>query len=242
MPVGLGSADLTPAYLDLLGADGHLIVFGDTETGKTNLLRAVIAGLAARHRPDELLFAIVDYRRTLLEAVGEDRILAYAGSAPAATDSLKQVAAGLGVRLPGAEVTPAQLRARSWWTGPEIVVVVDDYDLVAGAGVNPLEPLLPYLPQARDVGLHMVIARRSGGAARAIFDPVLQRMRELRLCRAAAERRPCRRPADRRGGSRRAAHRSRCPGPPTAAPGHRADLLAGHSGLSHFCWVCCCLF
>ncbi len=34
-------------------------------------------------------------------------------------------------RLPGPDVTPQQLRDRSWWTGPELYVLVDDYDLVA---------------------------------------------------------------------------------------------------------------
>uniref|UniRef100_UPI0005F2F020 hypothetical protein n=1 Tax=Actinoplanes rectilineatus TaxID=113571 RepID=UPI0005F2F020 len=52
-------------------------------------------------------------------------------------------------------------------------------DLVAGASVNPLQPLLEFLPQARDIGLHLVITRRVGGAARAMFDPIVGRIREL---------------------------------------------------------------
>jgi DNA segregation ATPase FtsK/SpoIIIE, S-DNA-T family len=76
-------------------------------------------------------------------------------------------------------VTTSQLRERSWWSGPEIVVLVDDYDLLAPAGPGPLTPLLEFLPQARDVGLHLVVLRRSGGASRAVHEPVLQRMREL---------------------------------------------------------------
>jgi S-DNA-T family DNA segregation ATPase FtsK/SpoIIIE len=45
--------------------------------------------------------------------------------------------------------------------------------------VNPLAPLLEYLAQAKDVGLHLIIARRCGGAARALFEPVTARLREL---------------------------------------------------------------
>jgi S-DNA-T family DNA segregation ATPase FtsK/SpoIIIE len=71
------------------------------------------------------------------------------------------------------------LRNRSWWRGPELYVLVDDYDLVATPGNNPIAPLLELLPQARDVGFHLVVARRSGGAARALYEPILQRMREL---------------------------------------------------------------
>jgi len=61
-------------------------------------------------------------------------------------------------------------------------VLVDDYDLVVpagGAAVNPLLPLVEFLPQAKDVGLHLVVARRCGGAGRALFDPLLGRLREL---------------------------------------------------------------
>ena len=58
-------------------------------------------------------------------------------------------------------------------------MLVDDYDLVAAGPTNPLQPLLEYLPQARDIGLHLVITRRSGGAGRALYDPVIQRLREL---------------------------------------------------------------
>ena len=53
----------------------------------------------------------------------------------------------------GGKPTAQQLRDRSWWTGPELFVLVDDYDLVVAGPTNPLTPLLEYLPQARDVGL-----------------------------------------------------------------------------------------
>ncbi len=82
-------------------------------------------------------------------------------------------------RLPGADVTPEQLRSRSWWTGPEVFVLVDDYDLVATTSNNPLLPLVDFLSQARDVGLHFYAARRGGGRGRALLDPVLGRTREL---------------------------------------------------------------
>ena len=73
-----------------------------------------------------------------------------------------------------------QLRTRSWWSGPEIYVVIDDYDLVAPpTGGNPLVPLLDFLPYAKDLGLHVVWLDASGGAARGMFDPVLARLREL---------------------------------------------------------------
>ena len=50
--------------------------------------------------------------------------------------------------------------------------------MVTSSG-SPLRPLIPLLAQAGDVGLHVVIARRSGGASRALYEPVIQSMRDL---------------------------------------------------------------
>jgi S-DNA-T family DNA segregation ATPase FtsK/SpoIIIE len=68
---------------------------------------------------------------------------------------------------------------RSWWTGPECFVLVDDYDLVSSGPRQSGAPLMPYLTQARDAGLHLIVTRRAGGEGRAQFDPVLRRLREL---------------------------------------------------------------
>ncbi|HZC53908.1 MAG TPA: type VII secretion protein EccC, partial [Mycobacterium sp.] len=82
-------------------------------------------------------------------------------------------------RMPPPDATQVQLRARSWWSGPDIYVVVDDYDLVVAPAENPLLALSEFLPHARDLGLHLIVARRSGGAARALFEPLLSGLRDL---------------------------------------------------------------
>lgn len=76
-------------------------------------------------------------------------------------------------------MTAEQLRNRSWWTGSEVYVLVDDYDLVATSRSNPVRALAPLLAQAGDVGLHVIVARRTGGASRAMYDPVLQAFQDL---------------------------------------------------------------
>jgi S-DNA-T family DNA segregation ATPase FtsK/SpoIIIE len=92
---------------------------------------------------------------------------------------LADIAEGLRARLPGPDVTQEQLRNRSWWSGAELFILVDDYDLVAGPSGNPLDAMLEFLPQAKDVGLHLILARRTGGASRSLYEPVMQRVREL---------------------------------------------------------------
>jgi S-DNA-T family DNA segregation ATPase FtsK/SpoIIIE len=115
----------------------------------------------------------------MLGEIDTDHLIGYATTSGQAIELMHSVAAYMADRLPGPDVTPAQLRTRSWWSGPECFVLVDDYDLIATGAANPLTPLLEYLPQARDVGLHLVVARRCGGAARAMFEPTLARLKEL---------------------------------------------------------------
>ena len=177
--IGIDETDLRPVELDFFGAEPHLLVFGDSETGKTSLLRLVVADLISRFTDDEVVFAVFDIRRTLLDVVPEDYLGAYAGTAAMAGGMAGAIAGELQSRLPPDDVTAAQLRARSWWKGPEIVVVADDYDLLSPGGAGPLAPFVEYLPQARDLGFHMIVTRRSGGAGRAMYEPVPQRMREV---------------------------------------------------------------
>jgi S-DNA-T family DNA segregation ATPase FtsK/SpoIIIE len=180
VPVGIDELDLAPAYLDLGGADPHFLVLGDAESGKTTFLRSWLSALTARRSANEAMFLVVDYRRTLLGAVTPAQAWAYCGAQPAAATAVKELAAGIVERLPPATLTQRELAERSWWTGPEFYVVADDYDLAASPSGNPLLPLVDLLAQGRDLGLHVILARRVGGMARGGFEPVLGRLRELR--------------------------------------------------------------
>jgi S-DNA-T family DNA segregation ATPase FtsK/SpoIIIE len=180
VPICIDELELAPVYLDLAGADPHFVVLGDAESGKTTFLRSWLTGLQARAGGQRAMFLVVDYRRTLLGAVRQEQTWAYCGAAPAAAAAIKELVDGIVERLPPATLTPKVLAERSWWTGPEFYVVVDDYDLVASPSGNPLLPLVDLLAQGYDLGLHVVLARRVGGMARAGFEPLLGRLRELR--------------------------------------------------------------
>ena len=108
----------------------------------------------ARTQQDAAQLFIVDFRRTLLGVVESDHLAGYTPSAAALTPTTRRTLWSVSRRgLPGPDVSQQQLRTRSWWSGPEIYLVVDDYDLVArAAGANPLAPLLDFLPYAKDLG------------------------------------------------------------------------------------------
>ncbi len=177
--IGLSETDLGPARLHLFGADPHLVVFGDSETGKTNTLRVIVEQLTRARSPEDLGIVLVDYRRTMLGAASEEYLMAYCSTRQATESMAAELSGMIAERLPPANVTAAQLQDRSWWRGPEMVVVIDDYDMVATSSGNPLLPLVEMLPYGRDVGLHVIVARRTGGAGRALFDPLLQRLGDL---------------------------------------------------------------
>lgn len=176
--LGVGERHLTPVVLDL-AEHPHLLVLGDGECGKTALLRLVCTEIVATRSPREAQLEIVDFRRTMLGVVETDHLAGYSVSSVALTARMSALTQRLHARMPDENVTQQQLRNRSWWDGPDIYLVIDDYDLVVGATGNPLTPIVDFLPHAKDLGLHLVVARRSGGAARAMFDPVLARLRDM---------------------------------------------------------------
>ncbi|WP_020574940.1 type VII secretion protein EccC [Actinopolymorpha alba] len=177
IPIGIDEDELAPIYLNL-EEEPHLMVFGATECGKSNLLEVIAKGIVARKTPEEARLIFLDYRRSLLESVTTEHRIGYAPSSDAATKLMKDVGAALRKRLPGPDVTPEQLKNRSWWTGSDLYLIVDDYELVATSSGNPLAPIADLVSQAQDIGLHVVIARGFGGAGRALYDPVVQRMRD----------------------------------------------------------------
>ena len=178
VPIGLSEANLAPMHLDF-DAEPHFLCFADGESGKTNLLRLVATGIVERFTPAQARIILVDYRRTLLGQITTDHLIGYAVSAPQLSQQIADVKGSLERRMPGADVTQEQLRTRSWWSGPDVYILVDDYDLVATQGNNPLAPLVEFLAQAKDVGLHVIVARRTGGAGRALYEPLIARLREL---------------------------------------------------------------
>jgi S-DNA-T family DNA segregation ATPase FtsK/SpoIIIE len=176
--VGVAEADLRPVSIDFT-AEAHLLIFGDGESGKTALLRCLAAAITNQLPPDRARIVIIDYRRGMLGAAGTEHLIGYGTTAEDSAQLIASVAGYMARRRPGPHVTADQLRSRSWWQGPECFVLVDDYDLVTAGGTNPLLPLIDHLAQAKDVGLHLILARRTGGAGRALFEPLLQRLREL---------------------------------------------------------------
>ncbi|OBF73513.1 type VII secretion protein EccC [Mycobacterium sp. 852002-51613_SCH5001154] len=157
----------------------HLLVLGDKGCGKTATLRTLCRELVRTKTHAQANLVIVDFRRSLLGVVETEHLGAYAISPGSLAGMLPDLLDLLRRRMPPVDATPTQPRAGSGWSGPDIYLVVDDYDLVAGPAGNPLAPITEYLPYATDLGLHLLITRRSGGAERALFEPLLAAVRDF---------------------------------------------------------------
>lgn len=175
--LGINEKALAPVGINV-ARDPHLLIFGDGQSGKSTLLRSYLTEVTRLHTPESAQIFLVDYRRANLGEFPDAWLADYATNAETASALAGGLAEFIRDRLPGGNVTPEQLRNRSWWQGKEAFVVVDDYELVATSQGNPLEPLLPLLAQAVDIGLHVVLARRSGGAGR-LYDNLVSAMRDL---------------------------------------------------------------
>lgn len=178
IPLGVDQDALAPVLLNLFDTDQHLLILGDNECGKTNLLKLIATQLVERYGDKELVFGVFDPRRGLRGVIPEPYRGGYAHNAQLAAALSTGIATELAKRLPETADPDAPVTAEPAFTGPRIVILVDDYDILTTAGQQPLIPFLPYISSAQDIGLHFVLARRTAGSSRALYEPLLTALRE----------------------------------------------------------------
>ncbi|GGS69678.1 type VII secretion protein EccC [Streptomyces griseoviridis] len=177
-PLGVEETELGTAWQDF-SETPHLVLFGDSETGKTNLLRLMAKSIVQAFTPAEARILVVDYRRQLVEAVPEEYRLGHAVSVDQLRNQLAGVGKALRERVPGPDISPSRMRLADWWKGPRLFVLVDDYDLVAQPMQTPFDVLLEHLPLGYEVGVHMIVARSAAGSMRGLNDPLVRRLLEV---------------------------------------------------------------
>ncbi len=174
IPIGLRETDLSVAY-GKMNANPHLPIFGAAKSGKTTIAHALAQAICARNSPSQVRFMLADYRSGLLDAVPDTHLLSAGAinrNSASLDEAIKALAMNLQKRLPPADLTTAQLRSRSWWSGPDIVLLVDDWHMIVGAagGMPPMMPLAPLMPAAGDIGLHIIVTCQMSQAYKATMD------------------------------------------------------------------------
>jgi S-DNA-T family DNA segregation ATPase FtsK/SpoIIIE len=174
-PLGVG-ADGQVVDVDLDRDGPHLLVAGTTGSGKSELLRSLVAGLAARTSPELLTFLLVDFKG----GSAFDRLGALPHTVGVVSDldpdlaerALRCLDAELRWREQQLRTTGAtdvaDHRRRAAATAPPVprlVVVVDEFATLATDLPEVLDALLSAAQRGRSLGVHLVLAtQRPTGA------------------------------------------------------------------------------
>ena len=167
--VPIGATAEGPLELDLVVDGPHLLIGGTTGSGKSELLRSLVAGLALSADPDHLAFVLIDYKG----GAAFDRCAEMPHVAGMVTDLDDRLAERALVcleaelrhreerlRAAGAEDL-AVYRARSGPAAeplPRLVVVVDEFATLAAELPEFLHSLVGIAQRGRSLGVHMVLA------------------------------------------------------------------------------------
>ncbi|MEU6560575.1 type VII secretion protein EccCa [Nocardia nova] len=179
VPFGIRESDLSPATIDF-GVSTHLAIFGAPGCGKSTVLAALLRSIRNQFTPDQAKVLLVDYRRQHMEAIPPEQSIGYLTAERDLIEGLPLLVEKLRGRRPPDGVTPQQLRERSWWSGPEVFVVVDDYHMVAARGqLNPLDTLRDIIVDGRDTGFHLITSRNIAQADMSLYDNVIGQIKNL---------------------------------------------------------------
>lgn len=174
----IGLADGVTAVIDLVTDGPHALVGGTTGSGKSELLRSLVAGMASGADPDHLVFVLVDYKggsafdacARLPHVVGLVTDLdEHLGQRALRSLEAEVTYRERQLREAGAADLPAYLAAGSpLGPLPRLVVVVDEFAAMATELPDFLGALVGVAQRGRSLGAHLVLAtQRPRGAVNA---------------------------------------------------------------------------
>ncbi|WP_404392563.1 FtsK/SpoIIIE domain-containing protein [Humibacillus xanthopallidus] len=168
----LGLTASGPHEVDLARDGPHALVGGTTGSGKSELLQALVAGLAATHRPDDLGFVLVDYKGGA--AFSECARLPHTLGLVTDLDEhlTSRALASLTAELRRRERILAEAGAKdldtyrllrgsshsAWPRLARLVIVVDEFKLLADELPDFVSGLVRIAATGRSLGVHLVLA------------------------------------------------------------------------------------
>lgn len=165
----LGVTTDGPCIVDLRSDGPHALVGGTTGSGKSELLRTLVAGLAAGNRPDRLAFVLVDYKGGA--AFGECADLPHTTGVVTDLDAhlTARAVTSLTAELKRRETLLASVGARDLdeWDQrrradhppvPRLVIVIDEFRALAEEYPEFIAGLVHIAAVGRSLGVHLVLA------------------------------------------------------------------------------------
>jgi S-DNA-T family DNA segregation ATPase FtsK/SpoIIIE len=170
----LGRTASGPLHIDLARDGPHALVVGTTGSGKSELLRSLVAGLAANQPPTEVNLLLIDYKggaafagcAALPHAAGLVTDLDHQGTERA----LRSLHAELRQRERlfadvGADDLAGYRASAAAQQLARLVIVVDEFATLAAELPDFLAGLIAVAQRGRSLGVHLVLATQHPGAA-----------------------------------------------------------------------------
>jgi S-DNA-T family DNA segregation ATPase FtsK/SpoIIIE len=82
--------------------------------------------ITSSYRPEEVQIMVLDPRRTLLGVVQGPHLRDYAYSQSTIREAIRELVAELDTRQPPPGTTQQEMMTKTFWSGPEVFVVIDD--------------------------------------------------------------------------------------------------------------------
>lgn len=173
LPIGISVEDLRMVTVPD-EVSPYFIAAGDKESGRTSLLRAALNGIVSQFTPDEAQVVLIENGYQLLdekarlaqmnrsEEYPDGYLLAYADTTKQSlATAMAKIREIIEPRVPVLEnMSTDALRNRSWYSGPEVYVLIDNLDAFMGSSAfaeTPLDPLVALISEWHNLGLHIYV-------------------------------------------------------------------------------------
>ena len=178
---GLRESTLRPAYAEMY-REPHLLIYGEPKSGKSEIVATLIDSITRSFsEPGSAEIILIDPRNRHLERVSEINLFARIRRDHELEPVINALngLCDLASRTVPNDISASARKARSWWTGPEIFIIIDDYQIVAPRHSDPaIHKLAPWVQNdSLERGFHFIIARQAGGLMAAEnSDPLLRQL------------------------------------------------------------------
>lgn len=175
LPIGVSTEDLRIVTIPDMTSP-HLVAVGEPKSGRTSLLRSIINSIVHQFTPEQAQIVILETKYEFLteqeELAKRGYLMGYSSDKTTSSEIVAKVKTEIERRNPSMDqqLTAAMIRDRSWYSGPEIFVLVDGVQAFGGSTAmfgqeNPIDPIAGLVEGRNDLGLHVYITGPAQGFA-----------------------------------------------------------------------------
>lgn len=188
-----GSGESGPLTLDLVADGPHFLVVGTSGAGKSEAIQSMIASLASSNRPDQLNFALIDFKGGACYGAAMDlphstaKVVNLQG-----TDGVNRALASIDAELTWrqerfAEVEPRassldeynSRRSPNQAEIPRLVIVIDEYAVFVNEAKGATDRVTKIARIGRSLGMHLIIGTQS---PRGVIDNAIKANVQTKIC------------------------------------------------------------